>query len=309
MYLNTEIATPYVHVANAPFRTSGVHQATIEDIIEVYRYRQDMVKARTKLILQAQASLRRLFDGDKEKAAKAFGEASKDVLHEHRKYVDIYVQALDLLEKQQGDFEKQLVKSVKRLPVYKFAKETKGFGDIALACIIGECSGANNKTGEFYTLGDFKSVSAVWKRMGLAVVSGERQRKNAGEEAKLHGYSPTRRSVMWNIGNSIILGMGKFRPMFGEDVNANEEYTYLQRVFAERARYEALLNCPKLVETKKDSGIFVPKLDANGEIIRIELNEKTGKESYSKHAANRAKRYTEKRLLRMLYAEWRKCMG
>jgi hypothetical protein len=281
-----QIAAPAVA---APFRTSPAHQPALELIVERYRLRQDMVKARTKLILQGMAALRRLFGGDKELASKAFSEASKDEDHPQRMFVEPYLAALSILDHQQAAYEKDLIKAAKTLPIFAWVRDIKGFGDLGFACIVGECSGNRNDNGEFYSLGDFKSVSAVWKRMGMAVIDGERQRKKAGDDALLHGYSPGRRSVMWNVGNSLILGMGKFRPLFGEDIEANPDYTYFQRVFALRARYEAERLPHKTGEAIKES--------------------KTNKDSYTAHAANRAKRYTEKRLLRCLYSEWRRVMG
>ncbi|WP_411033369.1 hypothetical protein [Shinella sp. BYT-45] len=311
-------------VVGSPYPgTNPAHHETINAIVEIFRMRQDMIRARTKLILQAQASLRRVFAGDKKLAAKIFAEASKDPGHEYRGQISFYLEAIAPLENEQSRFERELVRDVKSLPIYAWAKSIKGFGDLSLACIIGEASGYANKdiyhrnklhiqAGQFYSVGDFKSVSALWKRIGVAVINGHRQ-GNPGKGATAkdwidEGYSKSKRSTMWNIGNSLILSMGKFRPVFGEDVDANDSYTYYQKVFANRARYEANGNCPKMVETKKGSGKFVPKLDANGEIVRIERSD-SGKESYSAHAAKRAKRYTEKRLLRNLYAEWRKVMA
>ncbi|MCD1264019.1 MULTISPECIES: hypothetical protein [Shinella] len=281
-------------VVGSPYPgTNPAHHETIDAIVEVYRLRQDMIRARTKLILQAQASLRRVFAGDKDMAAKTYAEASKDPGHEYRGQIQPYLASLDILDDQQSAYEKELVRDVKRLPIYAWAKAIKGFGDLSLACIIGEASGYRNDTGEFYSVGDFKSVSALWKRMGLAVLNGHRQ-GNPGKGASAddwiaEGYSKTKRSVMWNIGNSLILSMGKFRPVFGEDVDANADYTELQRVFANRARYEAERLPHKCGSAVKQSA--------------------TGKDSYTLHAANRAKRYTEKRLLRMLYAEWRRVMA
>lgn len=276
-----------------PFTTNPAHHEAINTIVEFYRLRQDMIKARTKLILQAQAGLRRMFDGDKELAAKTFGEAAKDDDHEYRGQLSPYLSALEVFDLQQAAYEKELVRAVKGLPIYQWAKALKGLGDLSLACIIGEASGYGRESGKFYSVGDFKSVSALWKRMGLAVMDGNRQ-GNPGKGASaddwiVHGYSKSRRSVMWNVGNSLILSMGKFRPLFGEDIEANPEYTELQKVFANRARYEAKRLPHKCGSPVKESA--------------------TGKDSYTLHAANRAKRYTEKRLLRMLYSEWRRAMA
>ncbi|MBY5553769.1 hypothetical protein J0664_05840 [Rhizobium leguminosarum] len=287
---------PYTMVTaprQEPFTTNVAHHPAIEQVLYFYRLRQDMIRARTKLSLQGQASLRRLFDGDKERAASAWSDATKDETHELRGMLDVYISMLSIADKQQAGYEKHLVKAVKGLPIYQWAKGVKGLGDLSLACIIGEASGYGKESGEFYSVGDFKSVSALWKRMGLAVLNGHRQgapgKGATAEDWIVEGYSKTRRSVMWNVGNSLILSMGKFRPLFGEDVRGNPEYTELQCVFAERARYEAERLPHKCGASVKES--------------------KTGKDSYTLHAANRAKRYTEKRLLRMLYSEWRRSMG
>lgn len=285
----------YCALHQDPFTTNPAHHPTIDAVVYFYRLRQDMIRARTKLILQGQASLRRLFDGDKEMAAKTWGDVAKDETHELRGMLSPYISALEVLDKQQSVYEKELVRSVKGLPIYQWAKELKGLGDLSLACIIGEASGYGKQDGAFYSVGDFKSVSALWKRMGLAVNSSTGNRQGApgkgatAEDWIVEGYSKTRRSVMWNVGNSLILSMGKFRPVFGEDIESNPEYTYLQKVFAHRARYEAERLPHKTGEAVKES--------------------KTGKDSYTLHAANRAKRYTEKRLLRMLFSEWRRVMA
>lgn len=288
---NPDTATHESHPnVGAPYPgTHPTHHEAIDTIVEYYRLRQDMIRARTKLILQAQASLRRVFDGDKEMAAKVYAEAAKDTEHAYSGQISPYLASLAVLDKQQSEYEKAMLRAMKPLPILQWARDVKGLGDMSLACIIGEASGYRNDDGSFYSVGDFKSVSALWKRMGLAVLNGHRQ-GNPGKGASAEdwiteGYSRSRRSVMWNVGNSLILSMGKFRPIFGEDVDANAEYTYLQKVFANRARYEQAKLGKEVAESK------------------------TGKDSYSAHAANRAKRYTEKRLLRMLYAEWRRCMA
>ena len=48
------------------------------------------------------------------------------------------------------------------------------------------------------------------KRAGLALVDGERQRKSTNvEKALAMGYSPQRRSVFYNIGDSLLKSQGK----------------------------------------------------------------------------------------------------
>lgn len=103
------------------------------------------------------------------------------------------------LEDQRAAYEKTLAKLGARLPIAHMADEIRGIGHLALAKITGECG----------NLSAYRSVSAVWKRAGLAVIEGERQRRVAGEAALLHGYSPERRAVFWNIADSLLKAQGK----------------------------------------------------------------------------------------------------
>jgi len=103
--------------------------------------------------------------------------------------------------------EKQLEKLAKSLPVYAtFTKPTKGLGAGGLALIIGE-------TGD---LSLYANPAKVWKRMGLAVFDGVRQRRVAGnaEEAIRQGYSSHRRQIMWNIGDSMIKVGDTYRQVY-----------------------------------------------------------------------------------------------
>lgn len=103
--------------------------------------------------------------------------------------------------------EKQLEKLAKSLPVYAtFTKPTKGLGAGGLALIIGE-------TGD---LSQYANPAKVWKRMGLAVINGERQRRVAGnaDAALLHGYSSHRRQIMWNIGDSMVKVGDTYRQVY-----------------------------------------------------------------------------------------------
>ncbi|ESX78509.1 hypothetical protein [Mesorhizobium sp. LSHC414A00] len=267
--------------------TAAITEA-VDAIINMHRLRQSMIKAQTKLKLQAMASIRFAVheDGDYDSdESKAKARKRADALYRtveadpsHALYGHImpYIAALEPLDAQRAAYEKELVKLVKRLPVYEWARAVKGFGDVSFATIVGECG----------DIGTYRNPSCVWKRMGLAVFGGKRQGA-PGEGATAadwitHGYSKVRRSVSWNMRNNLIGGMGKYRPMFGEDVRANPDLTELQCVFVERARYES-----------EKLGLPVTESDK-------------GKESYKKHPINRAMRYTEKRLLRELYSAWRR---
>jgi hypothetical protein len=164
-----------------------------------------------------------------------------------------------------------------RLPVAGVIAKTKGLGPLGLIGIVGEAG----------DISAYRSVQAVWKRLGLAVIDGERQgRRKDKDEAELHGYSPQRRSVMWNVGSSLVGSMGHGpRPKVGEDVSRREDLSRWQKIYIERMRYEVA----------RDPSQSRPAAVKDG----------TKYESFSKHASNRARRYVEKQFLKYLFREWR----
>jgi hypothetical protein len=271
--------------------------ATVDQLRNLQKLRHSMIRAQNRLILQAQAIVRifHMEDDDfaddtaKEKArkrvAKIYGEviAAYESNGEHPLLEPItpYIVAQVPLADVRAAYEKRMAKLARTLPVYPWVKSVKGFGDVSLAEIVGS-------TGD---IGTYKSVSALWKRMGLAVINGRRQGAPGGDASKEdwieHGYSGRRRSVMWNVGGCVIGGMGhgpRLEP--GEDPDERDDLTLYQRAFVHRLRYEAP-RCP----------------DKDG--IAVKLSAK-GKESFTKHAENRARRYVEKMLLKHLYLEWRR---
>lgn len=292
------------HIPLAPYDPAQ-HADTIDQIVYLHRRRQAAIRAKTKVILMMKAEVRSMlcsdadFEEDKTTDRKtAFGKAPRKLTKKAQSRVDAaiksamaeikdglpvsdiastifaYSQSEALFEQQCEAYRKQLVKMAKRLPVYEWVKGVHGFGDVSFATIVGECG----------DIGTYKSVSAVWKRLGLAVINGRRQ-GNPGEGATAqdwidHGYNRARRSVSYVAREHVIGGMGKWRPLFGSEL---ADANYYQRVYAERARYEA---------------------DKLG--LPVTLNEDTGKESYKAHVAMRAHRYVEKRLLKHLYIEWRR---
>jgi hypothetical protein len=87
--------------------------------------------------------------------------------------------------------EKEMAEAAKHLPGYEFVKSVKGFGFVGLAAICAEAG---------IPIGEYRTVSGFWKRMGLAVIAGERQQRKRGkEDAEAHGYSPRRRSQVWQF--------------------------------------------------------------------------------------------------------------
>lgn len=196
----------------------------VATIVDLWRQRQDLCRAAGRLNLQALATCRRYHDGDKEAAQKAWSAIQKgkgdDTL---AMIVEPYRQAMAVLDGSSTALEKQLAKIVRGHPVHAWAKDVKGLGDLSLAGLIGEACG---------NPGDYKSASALWKRFGLAVIEGERQRRVAGAEAALiHGYAPQRRAFAYVVSCNLMKSQGSEGPY--------------RKVYDERKAYELAREVPK----------------------------------------------------------------
>lgn len=175
----------------------------VAQISELWKLRQAMVEAQRKLTLQGKAICRRFCDGDKKEADKLYTAITKgkdhDMADRAMPAIMPIIMAQDPLVTQRKAFEKTLAKMGKELPIAHMADEIKGVNTMTLATIVGE-------------LGDLsayvKGIDGIMKRAGMAVIEGERQRMKSGESALLHGYSPSRRSVFWNIGGALFKAQG-----------------------------------------------------------------------------------------------------
>lgn len=286
-----------IRVGQNTFETQRICADTdpiCQQLVEEWRRRQDFLRARQRLDLQAQSVCRRICDGDEDKAAKLWAEVKKDADHELRVWLAPYIAGMAPLEAAKVEREKVLAKLVKKLPIYAWAKGVGGLGDVSLAGIIGEC-------GKFQP-GEYRSVSALWKRMGMAVIEGERQRRVTGAAALDHGYNAERRSLMWNIGCCLI----KAQVRSEKDENGKKipgsEYAigelgalYLSHKAALAARNEAggfAETAARAVERAKKAGSKPNDANLEGRITKPHLH-------------NMAQRYIEKRLLRQLWQAWR----
>jgi hypothetical protein len=84
------------------------------------------------------------------------------------------------------------------LPVAAWAQSIAGFGLNNLAILIGEIGKGRAGNG----IGDFATVSRLWKRLGLAVFNGRRQQRVKDKAlADLHGFSPVRRAEVFVVGS------------------------------------------------------------------------------------------------------------
>ena len=105
---------------------------------------------------------------------------------------------------------KAMEKLARKLPAHGFMLATRGFGARSFARIIGEAGALHLYAGP----------AKLWKRLGVAVIGGERQRKYADKDlAVIHGYNPRRRSVSWVAFDSLLKAQGT-----GEDAGRYRAY-------------------------------------------------------------------------------------
>lgn len=248
--------------------------STIQTIVELWRVRQAWHRAEKSLTLQAKALLRRLCAGDKAEAEILYQAVTGEDPHALKEAGVFATLPLlmrrDEIGKDRKEIEKRLKQEAKILPGYDFVVKTPGLSEFTLYALVGECPGKNS-AGLF----DFSTVAKLWKRMGVAVMpDGQRQRKVMGDAAIAHGYNPSRRSLLWTIGDSLVKAKGPYRDL------------YLQYKAEEKAKAEAkgLTVAPSAKIPKKTAEQYM----AEGVIHR------------------RAKRHMEKTLLRDLWVEWRR---
>lgn len=247
------------------------HEMTIAAIREQHRERVDHHRAEKALTLQIKARCRRFVGGDKTEADKLY--TAMMALRDGKKPTDEAATLLllanqhllgarDIVEKARQHAEDRAAKLATSLPIWtKWAKDVRGLGPLSIAQIVGEAG----------DVGNYRTVSGLWKRMGLAVINGGRQRRVKGDEALLHGYSPQRRSIVWNIGNNMI------RSQRGTKIDEETG-----EITQEADPYRAVYDQRKAYEHERD-----PEITKG-------------------HAHNRAKRYMEKRLLREMWKAWRR---
>lgn len=238
-------------------------------IVQGVRRRRRWLKARNSLILQGKALGRAMCGVEDEKKSKAAGSALYDAAvagtctdEAFAFVVAPFISAAALFDDRLRDVERQLEKHAKRLPVWPWVEGISGFGAKSLAILVGECG----------DLSAYRTVSGVWKRAGLAVIDGERQRKCADAvKALAHGYSPSRRSDLWNIGEAI---------------------ARRQRTWADKTTGEV----------SKEPGPY-------GVYLEAEKAKQLAKGERPVVAEARAKRHMTKRILRDLTLEWRRIAG
>jgi hypothetical protein len=96
-------------------------------------------------------------------------------------------------EAMRANAETEMRALARTLPVWAWSERVRGLGALGVAIIAAEASGDRGDVGSYAT------KERLWKRLGLAVIEGERQQRKAGDAALAHGYNPRRRAEIWAI--------------------------------------------------------------------------------------------------------------
>lgn len=184
----------------SPLETLPVVSDLILSIRELHRQRTDLLNAEGNLARQLKSIARRGHMNDDTpwlSAAPSFDASLA---------APCLSQARKLLHPQKLAVERLMVQRVKDLPVFvSFVQPICGFGAIGLGQIVGEAG----------DLSLYANPAKLWKRMGLGLVNGERQRKcKDADKAAAHGYNPRRRSIMHVIGDSLIKKQNPYRELY-----------------------------------------------------------------------------------------------
>jgi hypothetical protein len=155
-------------------------QGDVAGILVLWRIYSAWLKARVRLELQAQALCRSYCGGDKDAAKRLWQAALKGQCADPDVMFALmpFIESVEAWNAKLKPIRKDLERQAKRTPHYHALA-----GDIA----------------------SYRNPSCLWKRMGLAVIDGERQRKCTDKQlATIHGYAPQRRAVMFVVSACIV---------------------------------------------------------------------------------------------------------
>jgi hypothetical protein len=246
----------------------------LEEILVLHRRRCFAINQRNRLNNALGAYIRLQLGWSKAKPEKEREQIAKEaaacIKNNDEQFADM-IGACELacapFDQIEAGADKDIKSIVRQLPVWKeFGAGIRGFGEASLGTIIAEAGDLNN----------YATDGKLWKRMGVAVLDGVRQgglSKNAkADDWVAHGYSPARRSRLWNIGQSLIKqNDGAYRAAY------------------DHRRAHTMVTHPEWWADAEGN----PKVDKNGK-------------PSSAHGAADAQRYMEKRLLRDLRQAWRR---
>lgn len=186
---------------------SGATATRVAEIVELGGRRRFAISVQQKVSLATGSMIRRLAgwradlpEAERERIARRArrlvaaieaGKATDDPIGPVAAPLVLAAQAsrqpFDALRR---EVEREMRRLARRLPGYGFAKSVAGFGDLGFAVVVAEAG----------AVGEYRTVQGLWKRCGLGLVGGERQRLHRDPElAALHGYNPRRRGEMYAV--------------------------------------------------------------------------------------------------------------
>jgi len=102
---------------------------------------------------------------------------------------------------------KELVALAALLPIARWvAMEVPGFALPSLAAIVAQAGDLLN----------YATVAKLWKRFSLHVIDGMASRRIRGEAAAAQGFVPKRRTIMHNVGMSLLRVNGAYAALYRE---------------------------------------------------------------------------------------------
>lgn len=241
----------------------------IEDMRETYRRRLALHQEEKALTLRIKAkererSVRRNVDEGKDLPRGKFPFVTDaDKAYVKDAYLDLY-EARAIIEAGRKRHEKRLKALAEQLPAAEWWCGIRGANLLGLGVIVGVAGDLSN----------YDNPAKVWKRFGLDVWTDGKANRKSKTDAEERGYSPTRRSAMWTIGDCL--------------VKQGEEYRDL---YLRRKEYE--------IDKAEERGLTVvpaAKITAKNRDLHMSQG----------HVHRRAQRYMEKRLLRDLWSVWRR---
>lgn len=180
-------------------------------IKEACQRRQDFVQTTTTMTNRIKGICRRLSDGDKTKGLKLYKNMDVKTMATCQAFLD----ARELINVELKILDKLMLKQYyPELPAgfRQWVKDTRGLAEPSVLLMIGSIGNPS----------DYANPARIWKRMGLAVINGERQRKCADKEKALaHGYNPRRRALMYVVGENLIRARN---PSYGDLYRTRKEY-------------------------------------------------------------------------------------
>lgn len=174
-------------------------------------YRRQLIQSTNKNLLAAKAIARRAlghYDVDEtgreainKRAGKIADAVIRDKVLDDDMFDEIapriypYANAIAPLDAQRKIIEKEMRKLARQLPVWPWVESVRGFGDLALAVMVGEAG----------DLGSYPDKHKLWKRFGLTPYNGKAAstwRKTGGltaDEWSAYGYKPMRNAESYAV--------------------------------------------------------------------------------------------------------------